>query len=98
EVLETLLLRNGLTATDVDLIVPHQANVRILDAVRAKIGIPEDRWVLTLERYANTTSATIPTSLDIAREQGRLTPGARVVLCAVGGGFTWGATLLNWTA
>jgi 3-oxoacyl-[acyl-carrier-protein] synthase III len=98
EVLEGLLKRNGLTAGDVDLVVPHQANVRILDAVRAKIGIPEDRWVVTLQRYANTTSATIPTSLDIAREEDRIAPGDRVVLCAVGGGFTWGATLLNWTA
>jgi len=98
EVLTTLLQRNGMAADEVDLVVPHQANVRILDAVRAKVGIPEDRWVLTLQRYANTTSATIPTSLDIARDDGRLAPGAAVGLCAGGGGFTWGATLLRWTA
>ena len=97
EVMEDLLQRHGLQAGDLDLVVPHQANTRILERVRSKLGLPAERMMVTIDRYANTTSATIPTALDIAREEGRLNPGDRVALCAAGGGFTWGAALLEWS-
>ncbi len=92
-----VLARNQMTPRDVDLFVPHQANIRIIEAARAKVRVPKDRVVYTIDRYANTTSATIPTALDIAAEQGRIRPGDRIVMCAFGGGFTWGATLLQWS-
>jgi len=97
-VIGQLLARHGMTPADVDRFVPHQANTRILEAVRAKLDVPADRMVVTIDRYANTTSASIPTALDIALQDGRVRPGDRVVLCAFGGGFTWGATLLEWTS
>lgn len=97
KVVRELLQRNQMTPQDVDLFVPHQANTRIIEAARAKLKVPKDRLVLTIDRYANTTAATIPTSLDIAAEQGRMRPGDKVVMCSFGGGFTWGATLLEWS-
>jgi len=97
EVIEQLLDRNYLTPGDIDLFVPHQANTRILEAVRAKLGVSNEQMVVTIESYANTTSASIPSALDIAIEHGRVHPGDRVVMCAFGGGFTWGASLMEWT-
>jgi hypothetical protein len=96
-VVNELLARNEMTPQDVDLFVPHQANIRIIEAARAKVKVPKDRLVLTIDRYANTTSATIPTSLDIALEQGRINAGDKIVMCAFGGGFTWGSMLLQWS-
>ena len=97
EVIGELLDRNGLAPSDIDRFVPHQANTRILEAVRSKLAVPADRMVVTIDRYANTTSASIPTALDIATEEDRVQRGDRVVMCAFGGGFTWGATLVEWT-
>ncbi len=96
-VVRELLQRNEMTPQDVDLFVPHQANTRIIEAARAKVKVPKDRLVLTIDRYANTTSATIPTSLDIALEQGRVHAGDKIVMCSFGGGFTWGSMLLQWS-
>jgi 3-oxoacyl-[acyl-carrier-protein] synthase-3 len=90
------LAANGLTAEAIDWLVPHQANIRIIDAVAKKLGIPADKVVLTVEHHANTSAASIPLALDLAARDGRLQAGQRVMLLGVGGGFTWGSVLLNW--
>jgi len=77
--------------------VPHQANQRILDAVQQRLGLPAERVVGNIERYGNTSSASIPISLDEVVREGRLKPGDHVGLVAFGGGATWGATLMRWT-
>ena len=90
------LVANGLTAEAIDWLVPHQANIRIIDAVAKKLGVPPDKVVLTVERHANTSAASIPLALDLAARDSRLQAGQRVMLLGVGGGFTWGSVLLNW--
>ncbi len=97
QVVRTLLDRNELTSDHVDLFVPHQANIRIIESARVKVKVPTERVVITIDRHANTTSATIPSALDVAVEDGRVHPGDRILLCAFGGGFTWGASLLQWS-
>jgi len=96
EVCDSLLRTHGLTAADVDLLVPHQANRRILEPTANRLGIPLDRVVINIENVANTTAATIPLALDDARAEGRLKAGSRVLLAAFGGGLTWGACYLTW--
>jgi len=86
-----------LTPADLDLVIPHQANKRIIDATRERLGVPADKVVLNIERYGNTSSASIPISLDEVVRAGRLKPGARVGFVAFGGGATWGATVSRWT-
>lgn len=95
---DEVLKRNNLTAADVSLFVPHQANLRIIDAVRQRLGLTEAQVVVTIDRFGNTTSASIPSALRIAIDEGRLHRGDVVVLCSFGAGFTWGATLIRWTA
>lgn len=95
EVLGTVLDRAGMDADDVDWIVPHQANARILDATARKLGIPPERVVVTVDRHANTSAASVPLALDAAMRDGRIKPGDLVVLEAMGGGFTWGAALMR---
>jgi len=87
----------GLSTDDIDLLVPHQANQRILDAVQQRLGIPAHKVIGNIERYGNTSSASIPISLDEVVREGRLEPGDHVGLVAFGGGATWGATLMRWT-
>jgi len=87
---------NHLTAADIDWLVPHQANVRIMDATAKKLGVPLARTIVTLDQHANTSAASIPLALDVAARDGRLRPGQLVLLLGVGGGFTWGAVLLRW--
>ena len=87
----------GLSVDDIDLLVPHQANQRILDAVQQRLGLPDDKVVGNIERYGNTSSASIPISLDEVAREGRLKPGDHVSLAAFGGGATWGAALVQWT-
>ncbi len=94
--IEVLLERNGLTAADLALVIPHQANQRILDATAERLGLPQDRMASVIARYGNTTAATIPLALDDALERGRIRRGDLVVLVAVGAGFTVGATLIRW--
>ncbi len=91
-----LLDRNGLKGEDLALFVPHQANIRIMDAAARRLELDPARMMVNIDRYANTTTATIPTALHQAREQGRLTKGDLVILSAFGAGFTWGSTLLRW--
>jgi len=96
EVSENLLKRLGCTGADVDLLVPHQANRRIIEPTAERMGVPAERVVLNIERVANTTAGTIPIALADARADGRLKPGTRVLLVAFGGGLTWGACYLTW--
>ena len=91
-----LLATTGMLFSDVDLLVAHQANQRILDAVVARIGLDEARAYSNIARYGNTSSASIPIALFEARLEGRLREGDRVVLTAFGAGFTWGAGLVHW--
>jgi 3-oxoacyl-[acyl-carrier-protein] synthase-3 len=98
EVSETLLKRNGLSGKDVDVFVPHQANRRIIMSAADRLGMPEDKVIINIDMYGNTTAATIPLALQSAREQGRLKKGDMVLMASVGAGFTVGATLLRWGA
>ena len=86
----------GLPATQVDWVVPHQANARILDATARKLGLSPDKVVVTVDRHANTSAASVPLALDTAVRDGRIRPGHIVVLEAMGGGFTWGAAVLRY--
>ncbi|MBD3869700.1 MAG: ketoacyl-ACP synthase III [Acidobacteria bacterium] len=90
--------KNGLTGADVDLFVPHQANIRIIEAAQRRVGLEDSQVCITIDRFGNTTSASIPSALRVALDEGRLKEGSLVVLCAFGAGFTWGSTLLRWTA
>ena len=87
----------GLTPADIDLVVPHQANRRIITAMADRLGLSGDRVYMNLERYGNTSSATIPIALAEATAEGRLKAGDHVLLCAFGGGLTWGAMTFEWT-
>ena len=85
----------GLSATDIDWLVPHQANARILDATARKLKLPAERVIMTVDRHANTSAASVPLALDLAMRDGRIKAGDLVVLEAMGGGFTWGACVLR---
>ena len=89
------LVAAGLSADDVDWVVPHQANARILDATARKLGLPAEKVVMTVDRHANTSAASVPLALDTAVRDGRIVPGQIVVLEAMGGGFTWGASVVR---
>ncbi|HWV61950.1 MAG TPA: beta-ketoacyl-ACP synthase III [Sphingopyxis sp.] len=85
----------GLSAEEIDWVVPHQANKRIIDATAKKLGLPAERVVLTVDQHANTSAASVPLALDLAVRDGRIKRGDLVVLEAMGGGFTWGAAVLR---
>ena len=95
QVLREVLADQGLTCADIDWVVPHQANQRILDATARKLGLPPEKVVVTVDRHANTSAASVPLALDTAVRDGRIKPGDLVMLEAMGGGFTWGASLLR---
>jgi 3-oxoacyl-[acyl-carrier-protein] synthase-3 len=95
EVLEEVLAATGYTSADIDWVVPHQANRRILDATARKLGLPLDKVIVTVDRHANTSAASVPLAFDEAKRDGRLKPGDLVMLEAMGGGFTWGASLIR---
>ncbi len=86
----------GLTADNLDLVVPHQANLRIIGAACQRLGVPEEKAVITIDRYGNTSSASIPLALVDALESGRLQPGMHVLLTGFGGGMTWASAVLKW--
>ncbi len=96
EVMNEVLALGGIDASDVDWVVPHQANARILDATARKLGLAPERIVVTVDRHANTSAASVPLALDTAVRDGRVKQGDIVVLEAMGGGFTWGACLLRY--
>ena len=96
DICEELLKRNGLAGSDIDLMIPHQANLRIINATADRLKLPAEKIVINIDRYGNTTGATIPLAMRTAREDGRLKKGSLVLLAAVGAGFTTGAALLRW--
>lgn len=87
---------NGLTIEDVDWVVPHQANIRILEGIARKLGLPQDRIVITVDHHANTSAASIPLALDEAISDGRIKRGDLVLIEAIGGGMAWGSALIRW--
>ena len=87
---------NGLTIQDIDWVVPHQANIRILESISRKLGLPHDRIVITVDHHANTSAASIPLALDEAISDGRIKSGDLVLFEAIGGGMAWGAALVRW--
>ena len=96
DVIEATFAQAGITADDLDWFVPHQANKRIIDASAKKLGIAEEKVVITVDRHGNTSAASVPLALSAAVEDGRIKKGDLVLLEAMGGGFTWGAVLLRW--
>ena len=94
-VMEESLAIAGLTSAEVDWVVPHQANARILDATARKLGLPAEKVVITVDQHANTSAASVPLALDTAVRDGRVKPGQVIVLEAMGGGFTWGAAVVR---
>jgi 3-oxoacyl-[acyl-carrier-protein] synthase-3 len=95
EVARETVAAAGLTIDDIDWLIPHQANVRILQATGRKLGLSAEKVVVTVDRHANTSAASVPLALDAAVRDGRIRPGHRVMLQGVGGGFTWGAVLVR---
>jgi len=96
EASEKVLERNGFKGSDVNLLVPHQANRRIITSTADRLGLKEEQVIINIDEYGNTTAGTIPLALDSARKQGRLKKGDLVLLASVGAGFTTGAALLRW--
>jgi len=96
EVAQEALVANDLPASAIDWLIPHQANIRIMEATAKKLHVPAERMVSTVEKHANTSAASIPLALDLAVRDGRIRSGQHVMLLGVGGGFTWGSVLLRW--
>jgi 3-oxoacyl-[acyl-carrier-protein] synthase-3 len=96
EVVEEVLEENNLQGSDIDWLVPHQANIRIMEATAKKLGLSMDNVVVTVHQHGNTSAASIPLALDTAVREGRIKAGQNILLEAVGGGFTWGAVLIKW--
>jgi 3-oxoacyl-[acyl-carrier-protein] synthase-3 len=96
EVVEELLEEQKLSGTDIDWLVPHQANIRIIEATAKKLGLSMDNVVQTVALHGNTSAASIPLALDVAVRDGRIKAGQNILIEAVGGGFTWGAVLIKW--
>jgi 3-oxoacyl-[acyl-carrier-protein] synthase III len=94
---EAILAECGRTVADIDVYVPHQANVRIIDHAVKKLGIPQEKTVVNVEKYGNTSSGSIPLALADAADDGRLEPGRLVLLTGMGAGLTWGSALIEWT-
>lgn len=96
EAADQALMRSGLTGADIDLLVPHQANMRIIDATARYANVPMEKVFVNVDRYGNMSSATVPIALDEAAEQGRLKKGDNVLMVAFGAGFTWASSVLRW--
>src|SRR5262249_55564232 len=96
QVCEEALAANGYQGSDIDWLVPHQANIRIIQATAQKLGLPAERIVTTLESQGNPSAASVPLALDSAVRDGRIKPGQLVMLEAVGAGMTWGAAMVRW--
>jgi 3-oxoacyl-[acyl-carrier-protein] synthase-3 len=97
EAVEAALAQAGLTLDDVDFVIPHQANQRIIDAAAERLGLPHEKMVSNISRYGNTSTASIPLALEELVREGRITPGMVVVLVGFGAGLTWGASVIRWT-
>lgn len=96
DVAEEVLAANKMQGTDIDWMIPHQANIRIIESTAKKLGLGMDKVVLTVATHGNTSAASIPLALDTAVRDGRIKPGQHLLMEAVGGGFTWGAALIRW--
>ena len=96
DVAEEVLAANKMHGTDIDWMIPHQANIRIIESTAKKLGLGMDKVVLTVATHGNTSAASIPLALDTAVRDGRIKPGQHLLMEAVGGGFTWGAALIRW--
>jgi len=96
EACDEALQRAGVSAEEIDLLIPHQANVRIIEATAKHAGMPMDKVMVNVDRYGNTSSASIPLALDQAITEGRVKPGSLLLLVAFGAGFTWGSTVIRW--
>ncbi len=96
ELVDEALVANGLERSDIDFLVPHQANIRIITATARKLGLPMERVVLTVAEHGNTSAASIPLALDVAARRGDFGNGDRLLLEGFGGGFTWGGALVEW--
>jgi 3-oxoacyl-[acyl-carrier-protein] synthase-3 len=96
EAIREALAKNGCAVSDLSLLIPHQANLRITQAVGAAMDLPVEKVFSNIERYGNTTAASIPIALDECLEQGRIRDGDLVCLAAFGSGFTWASTLIRW--
>jgi len=97
-VTKEIVERNDFTPQDVDLFVPHQANLRIIEAVQRRVGLEDSQVAITIDKFGNTTAASIPSALAVAQQEGRIKDGSLVVICAFGAGFTWGSSIMRWTA
>ena len=95
EVARETMAAAGMDLSQVDWLIPHQANVRILEATARKLGLPQERLVVTVDHHGNTSAASVPLALDEWVRAGRIRPGHRVLMQGVGGGFTWGAALVT---
>ena len=91
-----LLAKTGISIEDLDIIIPHQANIRILNKLIERLNLPQEKVVLNVMRYGNTSAASIPLALDETNRSGRIRKNDTVLFCSFGGGFTWGSTLLRW--
>jgi 3-oxoacyl-[acyl-carrier-protein] synthase-3 len=96
QAVDAAIAANGVSGADIDWLVPHQANRRIIDGMGHKLGLPPEKVVLTIDRHANTSAASIPLALAEAAHDGRIKPGHLVLMEAMGGGFTWGSALVRW--
>jgi 3-oxoacyl-[acyl-carrier-protein] synthase-3 len=94
--IRNLLSRENIDIDSIDLMIPHQANIRILKKLVTRLGIKEEKVFINVQKYGNTSAASIPIALDEANREGRLTRGDLLLVCSFGGGFTWGASLLRW--
>jgi len=96
DVADEALATNGLAKSDIDWLIPHQANIRIIQATAKRLGMSMEKVIVTVDRHANTSAASVPLALDEAVRDGRIQAGQNVLLEGVGGGFTWGAVLIHW--
>ena len=96
EAADQALMRAGLTGDDIDILIPHQANIRIIEATAKYAKIPMEKVFVNVDRYGNMSSATVPIALDEAIEQGRVKRGDNILMVAFGAGFTWGSSVLRW--
>jgi 3-oxoacyl-[acyl-carrier-protein] synthase-3 len=97
EAIQAAVARTGLALADIDLFVPHQANLRIIESAASHLGVPAERVMTNLDRYGNTSAASIPIALCEAADSGRLSAGDRVAIVGMGSGLTWGAGIIQWT-
>lgn len=96
DAINAVLEKERLTIDDIDLVIPHQANIRILKNLAEHLGLPFEKLYVNVHKYGNTSAATVPIAIDEAHREGRLQPGDILLLCAFGGGFTWGAAVVRW--